>query len=90
MLLSYELPPELITSILQYLPLQALHSLRRLSREWNQFFHRNESFIYHAAAVRHGFISSMDVTFEQAIRTDDPNSQHLIGVKDWRTLCESH
>lgn len=88
MLLPADLPPELILSVLVYLPLQSLHALRRLSREWHDWFDRNNEYIYQQAAFRHNFIPSAYTTLGDAVE----HTKHLLSrwaIENWRAFCES-
>lgn len=81
------LPPELLFYILKCLPLQSLSAIRQTSKQWNQRFVEHESYIYRNAAFHHGFISSSEMTLDQAIE------QAKTAVKDvstWVGFCEAH
>lgn len=53
MSLLEHLPVELFLSILRFVPLQYLYSLRRTSRTINNIIAANESYVYHHAALLH-------------------------------------
>ncbi|KAI0090764.1 hypothetical protein BDY19DRAFT_992179 [Irpex rosettiformis] len=88
MLFSAQLPPELVLTILSHLPLQSLHTLRRLSREWLSWFDANQSYIYQHAALKHAFIPSENTLLKNAVLA----SKHLLpddsAVNEWRTFCQ--
>ncbi|EKM53433.1 uncharacterized protein PHACADRAFT_197864 [Phanerochaete carnosa HHB-10118-sp] len=78
------LPPELLLCILKCLPLQSLSVLRQTSKQWNQRFVEHGPYIYRNAASHHGFISSPEMTLDQAIQ------QAKTAVKDvstWVGFC---
>lgn len=81
------LPPELVLRILSYLPVQALRALRLTSRGWNIFFLKNESTIYHHAALLHRFIDSIHTLLSEA-KEAHPLA-FLQDVPDWYEYCES-
>lgn len=60
------LPPEIILSILCYLPIQQLQRLCRVSKPWRCFMKTNKENIFHAAAILHGFIPSRTKTIDSA------------------------
>ena len=80
-----ELPPELVLHILQYLPLPSLQAVSQISSEWHNFCQRNQSTIYHQAALLHQFISSLDVTLSEA-KSSFP-ARSIEETPDWRSFC---
>ena len=88
MLFANDPPPEIVLTILSYLPLQSLHALRRLNHEWLSWFDLNQSYIYQHAALKHNFIYSEDISLQNAVLT----SKHLLPndtpVDEWRAFCK--
>ncbi|CAL1711315.1 unnamed protein product [Somion occarium] len=79
------LPPELLLNILQYLPVQCLNGMMKLSREWRTFFTANEAAIYRNAALVHHFVPSIDISLEDAKCL---YAGHLLeNVGNWRSFC---
>ena len=81
-----ELPVDIILYILQFLPIHSLHELCLTSKHWNELIQANESFLYHSAAVLHGYTPSTT-----RLVTDLPNlfSMHaLSGVNSWQSFCK--
>lgn len=76
------LPAEIILSIFSFLPLRQLHRLLRISKPWKSFIETNDSDIYHAAAVLHGFVPPK-------IKLHEATLLHtwLDEVDSWKRLC---
>lgn len=82
-----EFPPEILLTILQYLPLQSLRAMMLLSRDWRNFISSNSPLIYRNAAFLHRFISNPAVSLVEAKVAHSPTVVN--GVDDWYTFCEN-
>ena len=83
----FDLPAELALRILSFLPLSSLSSIQRVSHHWRKFFNTNESFIYHNAAVYHGYIPSPGIPIGEARAM---YSERALGsALDWKAFCAS-
>jgi F-box-like len=80
------LPVEKVLEILEYLPVQTLHSLLLVSRDWEIFIQENETSIYRKAALLHGFLPSSDFTSVSDLGSIFP-ARTLAGVHDWKGFC---
>ncbi|KAI0687433.1 hypothetical protein BC835DRAFT_1512682 [Cytidiella melzeri] len=87
MLLPAQLPVEIVSTVITFLPLQSLHALRRLNHEWRFWFDANQSHIYQHAAFIHGFIPTTETLLEDAVNA---NKQLLTNAKidNWRSFCQ--
>ena len=77
------IPPEVILTILSFLPFRQLHRLRLVSKSWNKFIYLNESSIYHAAAILHDFVPANTCILDP--RLHDVSGISL--VNSWKDLC---
>ncbi|GJJ13222.1 hypothetical protein Clacol_007473 [Clathrus columnatus] len=79
------LPPELVLSILSYLPIRQLQRLCQVSKFWNLFLTTNEEKIYHAAAILHGFVPPQTKSLD-SIRMP----KWLEDVHSWKAFCHKY
>ena len=80
-------PPELLLTILQYLPLQSLRAMMLLSQDWQSFISSNKPIIYRNAAFLHCFIQNSTASLADAKIAYSPSVVN--GVDDWYTFCEN-
>ncbi|KAF8518609.1 hypothetical protein JB92DRAFT_2712245 [Gautieria morchelliformis] len=76
------LPPEVILTILSFIPLRQLYRFLLVSKSWNTFILLNESSIYRAAAVLHGFIPA-----NTKLHDADVSDVRITHVDSWKDLC---
>ncbi|KAF8268352.1 hypothetical protein EI94DRAFT_1728026 [Lactarius quietus] len=79
------LPAELTLSVLSYLPLPSLLSLAVLSHQWHDFFARNQSAIFHHAAVLHEYIKPEIMLLEDALSVNV--GRPWAGSTSWKDFC---
>jgi F-box domain len=83
MILS-QLPVDIVLEILDYLPLRTLiAALPLLSKSWAGFMKVNESSIFHYAAIRYGFSSSVNDSLESI----KARSFIQYETDSWRSWC---
>ncbi|PCH36636.1 hypothetical protein WOLCODRAFT_108951 [Wolfiporia cocos MD-104 SS10] len=81
-------PVELIIRILRDLPLQSICALRLTSRFWNSLIEANESAVYQAAAVQHGFVRAEEERLSDVVLTKEIRFIHH--VESWKELCHMY
>ncbi|KAF9817060.1 hypothetical protein IEO21_03642 [Rhodonia placenta] len=86
MSLLEHLPVELFLSILRFVPLQYLYSLRRTSRTINNIIAANESYVYHHAALLHQYVNSVDIGLSEIPRTG--TAYPARDTSTWKSFCE--
>ncbi|KAI5117611.1 hypothetical protein M0805_001211 [Coniferiporia weirii] len=79
------LPPEILLNVLGYCSIQTICSLQLICKDFNDFVKENETAVYHAAALLHGFIEP-----EQLLRDAHVNypGSWLDGLRGWKDLCQ--
>ncbi|KAK1226769.1 hypothetical protein PQX77_010230, partial [Marasmius sp. AFHP31] len=83
-----DLPVETVVSILVYLPIHSIHSLKLVSKQLYNLIIANESTIYRSAAAYHGYIPTARLKMEQLGTLDLPNSI-LEGTEgEWKVFCQ--
>lgn len=81
------LPVEISLVVLSYLPIPLLCSLPTLSRQWYNFFSKNQSTIFHKAAILHGYTQPGTLLLEDALSVYSGSPWE--GATDWKDFCES-
>ncbi|KAF5389649.1 hypothetical protein D9757_004139 [Collybiopsis confluens] len=81
-----QLPAELILLVLYNLDLRSIRTLTLVSKYWKHFIDENESSVYHALAVQHGYIPSRSLDF--SLLSSLYSSKSLQGVTDWKSFCQ--
>ena len=81
------LPNEVILIVLSHLPLPSLLSLHVLSHRWLHFFDRNQSAIFHSAALLHDLIQPGTLLLEDALSTK--TGSPWTGSTSWKDFCKS-
>ncbi|KIK68565.1 hypothetical protein GYMLUDRAFT_1008372 [Collybiopsis luxurians FD-317 M1] len=81
-----KLPAELILSVLHHVDLRCVHALMLVSKRWKHFLDQNESSVYHALAVQHGYIPSTALDFSRLSSMYSP--KFLEGVTSWKSFCK--
>lgn len=76
------LPPEIILTVLSFVPLRQLQRCRLVSKSWDHFIHLNESSIYHAAAILHDFVPA-----NASLDAKPGNVPWHFHVNSWKNLC---
>jgi len=81
------LPPELWLDIVSYLSIPDIHTFQRVSKLFDTLIRLNQSLVYKAAAIHHGFAQTavqdvQDVTVHRKRRFD-----WLSGVETWLHYC---
>jgi hypothetical protein len=81
------LPAEVTVNVLSHLPIPSLLSLPGLSRKWFDLFTRNQSAIFHSAALLHEYIQPGTLLLEDALSVN--KGRPWAGSTSWKDFCES-
>jgi hypothetical protein len=81
------LPPELWLHIVSYLSIPDIHVLQRVSKLFNTLMCLNESSIYRAAAIHHGFAPAAVPDIQTVTTHRKRKFDWLSGVKTWLHYC---
>lgn len=73
------LPAAVATHIASYLPIQSLHHVLLVSREWHDLLADHEQGVYRNAAILHRFVLHADLEAESS--SQKPNN------RDWKQFC---
>ncbi|KAH9985659.1 hypothetical protein BJV74DRAFT_554300 [Russula compacta] len=79
------LPVEISLVVLSYLPIPSLCSLPTLSRQWYNFFSKNQSTIFHEAAILHEYTQPGTLLLEDALSVYTGSPWE--GATDWKDYC---
>jgi hypothetical protein len=75
------LPTETALHIASYLPLQSLHRVLLVSKEWHSLIVLNDQTVYRNAAILHRFVLQADL--EAGTSSHMPDRQQI----DWTQFC---
>ena len=81
------LPPELWLHILSYLSIPDIHTFQRVFKLFNTLICLNESLIYKAAAIHHGFAPAAVPDIQTVTTARKRRFNWLDGVKTWLHYC---
>ncbi len=81
------LPPELWLHIVSYLSILDIHAFQRISKLFNTLISLNESLIYKAAAIHHGFAPAVVPDLQTVTTHRKRKFDWLSGVKTWLHYC---
>ena len=81
------LPPELWLHIVSYLSITNIHAFQRVSKLFNTLICLNESFVYKAAAIHHGFAPAAVPDIQTVTTHRKRKFDWLSGVETWLHYC---
>ncbi|KAH9026255.1 hypothetical protein EDB83DRAFT_2678809 [Lactarius deliciosus] len=81
----YILPTEVTLNVLSHLPIPSLLSLPVLSRQWLDFFTKNQSTIFRSAALLHEYIQPETLSLEDALSVN--TGRPWAGSMSWKDFC---
>ncbi|KAL0065719.1 hypothetical protein AAF712_007202 [Marasmius tenuissimus] len=83
------LPPELILSVISFLPITSIHALQLTSKHFDDLIRENQTKVYHGAAITHGLVLPSTGTDIEEIRNKEGLNRVLDGLSgDWMALCQ--